>query len=284
MGGRAEAAERRGQAAVLGEALSGCPTLCRSPAARTAGDGGGHSCFHPAGEREGKSIPAVAGEPSGRRPRVGARSGAPTAKRTTNFALSSPSAAFMPQLRGRDCPRPPADTPARLAARRSPDAPRSGKVARSQAQRSRTPTPRRRSPRLDGPLALPAAAAPLTCIDAMMKPSPQGQRGPRRRGRSRVLASRRGGPTSRARGWSRRWEGAGVSDWLTRGCPGRGGEGRDPVGRPRYLAPQPIYTRAHPQCWRRRGFGLDRSSTPRSQCCPGIWQGGDLILFFQLQV
>jgi hypothetical protein len=91
----------------------------------------------------------------------------------------------MPQLRGRYCPRPPADTPARLAARRSPDAPRSGKVARSQAQRSRTPTPRRRSPRLDGPLALPAAAAPLTCIDAMMKPSPQGQRGPRRRGRSR---------------------------------------------------------------------------------------------------
>lgn len=84
MGGRAEAAERRGQAAVLGEGL------CRSPAAPTAGDGGGHSCFHPAGEREGKSIPAVAREPSGRHPRVGARSGAPTAKRTTNFALSSP--------------------------------------------------------------------------------------------------------------------------------------------------------------------------------------------------
>lgn len=90
MGGRAEAAERRGQAAVLGEAPSGCPTLCPSPASPTAGEGSGHSCFHPAREREGKSIPAVSGEPSGSGPRAGARSRAPTAERTPNFALSSP--------------------------------------------------------------------------------------------------------------------------------------------------------------------------------------------------
>lgn len=54
MGGRAKAAEGRGQAAVLGEALPGCPAFCQSRAARTAGDGGGHSCFHPAGERRGR--------------------------------------------------------------------------------------------------------------------------------------------------------------------------------------------------------------------------------------
>lgn len=30
------------------------PTLCPYPAAGTAGDGGGHSCFHPAGDRRGR--------------------------------------------------------------------------------------------------------------------------------------------------------------------------------------------------------------------------------------
>lgn len=37
-----------------------------------------------------------------------------------------------------------------------------------------------------------------------------------------MLASRRGGPTSRARGWSRRWEGVRASHWLARGRPGAG--------------------------------------------------------------
>lgn len=116
MGGRAEAAERRGQAAVLGEALAGCPTLCLSPAAPTAGDGGRHSCFHPAGERKGKSIPAVAAEPSGSRPRAGARSGAHTAERTPNFALSSPQPPLCHNFAAADCPQPPADTHAQLTA------------------------------------------------------------------------------------------------------------------------------------------------------------------------
>lgn len=184
MGGRAEAAGRRGQAAVLGEALSGYPTLCPSPASPTAGEGSGHSCFHPAREREGKSIPVVSGEPAAAilAQERGAEPPPRSARRTSPFLPLSRLYATTSR------PRQSAATdrhPRSALHPAIPYAPRSGKVTRSRAQRSRTPPPRRSSPRLGGPLTLPAAAAPLTCIDAMMKPSPQGQRGLRRRGRSR---------------------------------------------------------------------------------------------------
>lgn len=55
VGGRAQAAERREQAAVLGEALSRCPALCGSPAARTAGDCTAVST--PPGSERGKASP-----------------------------------------------------------------------------------------------------------------------------------------------------------------------------------------------------------------------------------
>lgn len=151
MGGRAEAAERCGQAAVLGEALSGCPTLCPAPAAPTAGDGGRHSCFHLAREPKGKSIPGVAGRPSGRCPRAREQSGAHTPERKPNFALSSPQPPLCHNFAAADCPQPPADTHARLTARRSPTPRGQG---RSPGAGSRGPG---RRPRAD---ARPVLAAP----------------------------------------------------------------------------------------------------------------------------
>lgn len=161
------------------------PTLCPCPAAPTASDGGGHSCFHPAGERRvekasprwpGSQAAAVLAQGRGAEPPPR------SARRTSPFLPLGRLYATTSR------PRPSAATrrhPRSLGAWRSPDAPRSGKAAGGPAPRYRTPPPRRRSPRVGGPLARPAAAAPLTCIDAMMKPSPQGQRGLRRRGRSR---------------------------------------------------------------------------------------------------
>lgn len=171
------------------------------------------------GEGREESISPVAWEPSSGRPRAGARSGAPTAERTPNFALSSPQPPLCHNfaaatVRGHR-PTPPLRSP-------TGDPRRSGvrEGHREPGPRPRTPPPRRRSPRLGGPHARPAAAAPLTCIDAMMKPSPQGQRGQRRRGRSRRARVTPRGPNIPGTGWSRRWEGAGTSDWLWRGRPG----------------------------------------------------------------
>lgn len=133
-----------------------------------------------------------------------------------------------------------------------PDAPGVREGRPEPAPKPRTPPPRRRSPRLGGPHARPAAAAPLTCIDAMMKPSPQGQRGQRRRGRSRRARVTPRGPNI---------PGTGVESPMGRGprfrlagarAPG-GGEGRGGAGRGArlgYLASQPVYTLTNSPGWR----------------------------------
>lgn len=104
-----------------------------------------------------------------------------------------------------DRPRPPFFSPPLTPPQRL----EGGKDRSPGSLRARPGAPESQThPRRKGshPLA-PAATEPaqmlqtLTCIDAMMEPSPQGRRGQRRRGRrAAVLAPRRGGPASRARG------------------------------------------------------------------------------------
>lgn len=190
----------------------------------------------------------------------------------------------MPQLRGRRLSPATGRHPRSAHRPAIPDAPRSGKVAGSRVQRSGTPPPRRRSPRLGGPLALPAAAAPLTCIDAMMKPSPQGQRGPRRRGRSRRARVTPRGPNIPGTGaWSPMGRGPRVR-LATVGARGRGGAwqsvwggaGRAPwvpcilasllAGPPSSASPGAIR------------FGPYAEVTNLSGSA-GIWRGGNLISF-----
>ena len=79
-------------------------------------------------------------------------------------------------------------------------------------------------------LILPAATepaqmlqTPLTCLDAMMEPSPQGRRGQRRRGRScRARVTPRGPSIPGARGGASDGKGMAPGDWLAGYAPGRG--------------------------------------------------------------
>ena len=103
-------------------------------------------------------------------------------------------------------------------------------------------------------LILPAATepaqmlqTPLTCIDAMMEPSPQGRRGQRRRGRScRARVTPRGPSIPGAGGGASDGKGMALGDWLAGYEPGRGrgkrglGEWRCPYLRShRALRPPP---------------------------------------------
>lgn len=248
--GKRPSSARRSPAAPRSAPL-GPPGLPRATAAGTAvstppgSAGGGGRKASP--RRSGSQAAAVLARGRGAEPRPrSARRTSPFLPRSRLYATTS-----RPRLSAATDRHP-------RSARRLviPDAPGVREGRPEPAPKPRTPPPRRHSPRLGGPHARPAAAAPLTCIDAMMKPSPPKASEARDAGGgAAVLASRRGGPTSRARGWSRRWEGVRASDWLARGRPGagRGGEGCGGAGRGArlgYLASQPVYTLTVSPGWR----------------------------------
>ena len=200
------------------------PTLSPSRGRPSPGDNGESSCFRPAGDRGGKGIPG----PGGRQAivvRVSRRwFETNAAEPTSNFAPSSPLAFFIPQLPGRlVSASTDRDHPPLLAASHPSPTPWrwEGPVSGAALEPARVPHRPRHTPGGKA-LILPAATepaqmlqTPLTCIDAMMVPSPQGRRGQRRRGRScRARVTPRGPSIPGAGGGASDGKGIAPGDWL----------------------------------------------------------------------